>query len=145
MLCDNLVAMRNLEGLSQEQLAEKIGVSRQAYAKWEKGTSMPDIERCLALAEHFGTTVEEMMKDRKTERGTRLLPSPKGKYIFGTVAVNDRGQIVIPKAARDLFGFKSGDRLVVLGAEGEGIALQKAEVFEEMLQKLLAAAEKKGK
>ena len=134
MLCDNLVAMRNLEGLSQEQLAEKIGVSRQAYAKWEKGTSMPDIERCLALAEHFGTTVEEMMKDGKTESGTRLLPSPKGKYIFGTVTVNDRGQIVIPKEARELFDIASGTRLIVCTDEC-GIALIPAKTFEDIVNK----------
>lgn len=37
MLSENLIVLRNLKGLSQEQIAEQIGVSRQAYAKWEKG------------------------------------------------------------------------------------------------------------
>ena len=51
---------------------------------------------------------------------------PKGKHLFGTVKVGDRGQIVLPKKARDLFRIKQGDLLVVLGDENPetaGIAL----------------------
>lgn len=48
-----------------------------------------------------------------------------------------RGQIVIPKAARETFDLKEGDRLIVLGDEGEGIALVKAEDFEQKMQKAL--------
>ena len=44
MLSENLISLRNLKGLSQEQIALQIGVSRQAYAKWEKGTSIQDVE-----------------------------------------------------------------------------------------------------
>ena len=62
-----------------------------------------------------------------------LQPSPKGKHIFGTTKINDRGQIVIPKKARELFGINSGDALVVLGDEAEGIAIIKAEIFEKRL------------
>lgn len=47
---------------------------------------------------------------------------PKGKHLFGTVKVGDRGQIVLPKKARELFHIKSGDLLVVLGAEKPGSA-----------------------
>lgn len=47
---------------------------------------------------------------------------PKGKHLFGTVKVGDRGQIVLPKKARDLFHIKSGDLLVVLGDEHPGNA-----------------------
>ena len=49
-------------------------------------------------------------------------PAPKGKNIWGSVAVSDRGQIVIPKGARDLFGLSGGQRLIVLSDE-HGIAL----------------------
>lgn len=52
--------------------------------------------------------------------------TPKGKHLFGTVKVGDRGQIVLPKKARDLFRIKQGDLLVVLGDENPetaGIAL----------------------
>ena len=64
---------------------------------------------------------------------TNLTPGPKGKHIFGTTQINDRGQIVIPKKARELFGINNGDSLVVLGDEAEGIALIKADIFEKRL------------
>lgn len=57
---------------------------------------------------------------------------PKGKHIFGIVRVGDRGQIVLPKQARDVFQINPGDRLVVLGDESlehPGIALMKEEFF----------------
>ena len=62
-----------------------------------------------------------------------MTPGPKGKHIFGTTKINDRGQVVIPKKARELFGINNGDSLVVLGDEAEGIALIKAEIFEKRL------------
>ncbi len=51
---------------------------------------------------------------------------PKGKHIFGTVRVGEKGQIVIPKDARKMFDIQPGDSLVVLGDEGNGIAIMKA-------------------
>ena len=53
---------------------------------------------------------------------------PKGHYIFGTVKVGERGQIVIPKEAREVFGIQAGDTLIVLGDEKWGIAVTKADV-----------------
>ena len=50
---------------------------------------------------------------------------PPGKHLFGTVRVGEKGQIVIPKKARDIFDIKPGDELVVLGDEAEGLALIK--------------------
>ncbi|MDO4482769.1 MAG: helix-turn-helix domain-containing protein [Bacillota bacterium] len=144
MLSENLIALRTLKGLSQEQVAEKVGISRQAYAKWEKGISVPDVEKCMAVADLYGTTVDSLMRENSTESGLKLPPAPKGKYIWGTVTINDRGQIVIPKEARDIFELKSGDRLVVMGSDGEGIVLLKADTFEEMLQGLINAAGKVG-
>lgn len=144
MLGKNLVALRSFKGLSQEQLAEIAGVSRQAYAKWEKGTSLPDVARLLALADYYGTTVEALMREQSTDSGTPIMPAPKGKHIWGSVVMNDRGQIVIPKAARDMFGLKSGERLVVGGSEGEGIVLWKAETFEGMMLEIMAQASKRN-
>ena len=50
MLAENLYALRRKSGLSQEQLAEKIGVSRQAVSKWEGGQSTPELEKLKALS-----------------------------------------------------------------------------------------------
>ncbi|MDP3447850.1 MAG: AbrB/MazE/SpoVT family DNA-binding domain-containing protein [Eubacteriales bacterium] len=57
------------------------------------------------------------------------MTAPKGKHIFGTVKVGEKGQIVIPKDARDIFGIHPGDSLVVLGDEATGLAIMKHDVF----------------
>ncbi|PWM46693.1 MAG: AbrB family transcriptional regulator [Clostridiales bacterium] len=54
---------------------------------------------------------------------------PKGKHAFGMVTVGEKGQIVIPKKARDLFNIKPGDSLLVLGDEEQGIAIIKSEIM----------------
>ena len=74
--------------------------------------------------------------------GKHVLGKINQQRVFGTAKVGDRGQIVIPKAARDTFHLSEGDRLVVLGDEEQGIALIKAEVFEERMREALRAGQK---
>ena len=62
-----------------------------------------------------------------------IFEGTKKSIFFGTTKINDRGQVVIPKKARELFGINNGDSLVVLGDEAEGIALIKADIFEKLL------------
>lgn len=140
MLKENLVVLRNINGYSQEELAEKVGISRQAYAKWENGTTVPDIEKCRRLAELYGVTLDSLVKTEKPD-GVKvtLPPAPKGKFIWGSISISDRGQIVIPKAAREKFGLTGGQRLIVLGDE-VGIALIPAEAFEEKMRQFMKAA-----
>ena len=133
MLKENISMLRSVNGYSQEEVAEKIGISRQAYAKWEKGETVPDVERCQKLAELYGVTIDSLVNYSGKIGTTTLTPGQKGKHIFGTTKINDRGQVVIPKKARELFGINNGDALVVLGDEAEGIALIKAEIFEKRL------------
>ena len=59
--------------------------------------------------------------------------------------VGERGQVVIPKEARDLFGIKPGDRLVVLGEEGQGLALVKEADFMASVEAVMAAARRVAK
>ncbi len=59
-----------------------------------------------------------------------------GKYIFGVVKVGDKGQIVIPKDARSVYGIKAGDALVMLGDE-RGIALLKTEIFQNAIDQAM--------
>ena len=132
MLKDNLMMLRKLNGYSQEQVAEKIGISRQAYAKWENGLTTPDIEKASQLARIYGISIDDLMESEKDDSASIIPPAPPGKNIWGTVTIGERGQIVIPKAARDRFGFKSGDRLVVVSDE-VGIALLPTEFFEKMM------------
>ena len=135
MLRENLIMLRSINGFSQETVAEKIGVSRQAYAKWESGKTVPDVEKCSLLAEVYGVTIDSLIKTNKLE-GKIVPPGPVGKNIWGTVTLNERGQIVIPKAAREHFGLSEGQRLVLLSADGEGFVLIPAEWFEKRLETL---------
>lgn len=60
MLSEKIYALRRKSGLSQEQLAEKIGVSRQAISKWEGGLSTPELDKLRALSEFFKITMDEL-------------------------------------------------------------------------------------
>ncbi|WP_346706681.1 helix-turn-helix domain-containing protein [Merdimonas faecis] len=124
LIFQNLSALRQYHKYSQEEVAEKVGVSRQAVAKWESGETVPDILNCDALAELYDVSLDSLIHyDQEKEH---MPIPPKGKHLFGTVKVGDRGQIVLPKKARDLFRIKQGDLLVVLGDENPetaGIAL----------------------
>jgi len=64
----------------------------------------------------------------------------KTKHLFGSVKVGERGQIVIPKEARDLFEIESGDILLVLGDLERGIALVKADTLQEFARKILESS-----
>ena len=136
MLKENLIMLRNTHGFSQEQIAEKIGISRQAYAKWESGATVPDIEKCSLLADVYGISIDSLLKEERVEGLGTLPPAPPGKSIWGTVTVNDRGQIVIPKDAREKYNITGGTRLIVAG-DNVGIALIPVEIFEEGMKKAM--------
>ena len=128
MFSENLIQLRKLNQMTQEELAEKVGVSRQAVAKWESGESIPDIEKSRLLAETFGVSLDDLVNFESSEN-MGLAVAPKGKHLFGLVTVGDKGQIVIPAKARKVFDISPGDSLVVLGDEGQGLALIKSEQF----------------
>jgi AbrB family looped-hinge helix DNA binding protein len=61
----------------------------------------------------------------------------EGKHMFGTVKVGERGQIVIPKEARETFDINPGDRLMILGDEKKGIAIVKEDLMKDFALKIL--------
>lgn len=63
------------------------------------------------------------------------MEAENGKYIFGVVKVGERGQIVIPKEARELYGIKAGDSLLVLG-DTKGMAIVKTEIFQDKIDEM---------
>lgn len=125
MLSENLYKLRKLHKLSQEQVGERLGVSRQAVAKWETGETTPDIHNCVALARLYDVSVDDLVN--YDSAGSDMVVPPRGKHLFGVVTVGDKGQIVIPKRARKIFHIEAGDSLVVLGDEAQGIAIIKAD------------------
>ena len=61
MISKNLKYLRKEHGLSQEEFAEKLNVSRQTVAKWENGDNLPDIENCKMIASYFDTTIDNLV------------------------------------------------------------------------------------
>lgn len=131
MFKDNLIQLRKYHRLTQEALAEKVGVTRQAIAKWEAGETIPDLDKCRTLAEIFEVSLDDLANYDPIENMGLNIP-PKGKHLFGVVTVGDKGQIVIPAKARKTFSIAAGDQLVVLGDEAQGLALMKADHFLHM-------------
>ncbi len=76
ILQEKLYALRSRAGLTQEALAEVLGVSRQAVAKWEQGISVPDIGNIVALARAFQVTVDSLVKS-EMDCGMRMLVPEK--------------------------------------------------------------------
>lgn len=142
MLHENLLTLRKLHHYSQEKVAEEIGVSRQALAKWETGETTPDISNCMALAKLYEVSLDDLVQFSQEERGIPV--PPKGKHLFGAVTVGEKGQIVIPKKAREIFGIMPGDKLLVLGDEAQGIAIVKAEVMMNFMREVKNVMPGKG-
>ena len=128
MFSANLLRMRKVLRLTQEDVAEKVGVTRQAVAKWESGDSLPDLETGMRLARALGVTLDDLTSYEPKESLGLPLP-PKGKHFFGVVTMGEKGQIVIPAKARKIMGIDPGDQLVILGDEGQGLAIMKTEIL----------------
>lgn len=140
-LPENIARTRRAADLTQEELATQVGVSRQTVSDWERGDATPDLSNAARIAQVLGVTVDSLVGFDSHESG--LPVPPRGKHIFGTVTVGERGQVVIPKAARELFGIGAGDSLVVLGDEDQGLAIMKADSFlagVENLRKMVESA-----
>ena len=63
ILADKIITLRKKAGWSQEELAEKLGVTRQSVSKWEGAQSIPDMEKLLTLSRIFGVSTDVLLKD----------------------------------------------------------------------------------
>ena len=80
--------------------------------------------------------LQQNMKNHTYHKNQINMVTDNGKYIFGVVKVGDRGQIVIPKEAREVYGIKAGDSLLVLG-DMKGMAVIKTEIFQDKIDEVL--------
>lgn len=107
MTANRLQQLRKANGYSQDVLAEKLGISRQAVSKWERAESSPSVDNLLDLAKLYGITVDEMLNtdgDRvviKTQNNTKK--DIKGKLKSLISKANDFG--IYPELARNLAKF----------------------------------------
>lgn len=79
-LSDNLFQLRKLHNLTQEQVAAELGVSRQAVAKWETGETTPDLSNCLALAQFYDVSLDDLVRFDSTQTGLPF--PPQGEVLF---------------------------------------------------------------
>ena len=94
MIGMNLKYLRKKYGYSQEDLAERLEVSSQSVAKWETEESLPDVEKCVTMAQIFETTVEMLLVcPFYEEESDALTPDGDGKYIFGIVKVSEEDRL----------------------------------------------------
>lgn len=128
MIGENIQYLRKMKSITQEALAEQVGVSRQTVAKWESGESAPDLDMAGKLSQALDVGLDELATTPLYKAPQPFDPS-KGKHIFGLVTVGDKGQIVIPVQARRIFHIQPGDQLMVLGDEDRGLALLDANFF----------------
>ncbi len=134
MIGKNLQKLRKQKNLTQEALAEAVGVARQTIVKWEGEESTPDLEMSGRLASALGVSLDDLVNAPEDELNSR--PGMRGKHMFGLVTVGDKGQIVIPVRARRVFNIRPGDQLMVLGDENSGIALVDARFFMNVAEEI---------
>ncbi len=84
----------------------------------------------------FFILLQRNMKIHTNLKNQIIMEAENGKYIFGVVKVGERGQIVIPKEAREVYGITAGDSLLVLG-DSKGMAVLKTEIFQDKIDEML--------
>lgn len=84
-LSDRIQQLRKQRGISQEGLADQLGVSRQAVSKWESEQSIPDLDKIILLSEFFGVTTDYLLKGIEEADNGKQLPNANIFVITATV------------------------------------------------------------
>ena len=123
MLAERIYSLRKERGLSQERLAEAVGVSRQTVSKWERGAAEPELEKLRALAEVFGVSLDSLAGGAEDAPAARGVPkSPRlgpALCLIGAAAMLVLGAVLIfaPERAEEL------NAASAVTISGSGIAL----------------------
>ena len=107
-IANRLVALRKANGLSQEALAEKFGLSRQAISKWERAEASPDTDNLMALAQLYGITLDDLLS---AETGA---PVPGEKAQDAEKAAEKPSETALQKKAGAMFKFPFPLLVVIL-------------------------------
>lgn len=80
---ERLQALRQRSGMSQDQLAERLGVSRQAVSRWERDETMPETDKVITMADLFGVTTDDLLRPRpeETEQKAQMPPREKTDWM----------------------------------------------------------------
>lgn len=93
-MADRIQALRKAKGISQEELADQIGVSRQAVSKWESEQSSPDLEKVILLSDYFDVTTDYLLKGiEKNSDFHEIKNAAAGIFAVAATAVNFIGLV----------------------------------------------------
>ena len=127
-IAENLKALRYKNGYTLEAIAEITSVSRQSVAKWEVGSSVPDIINCVKLASLYKISLDELVN--KPLRATITNDFvPENDRICGVLDISKENTIRLPEAVMDMFDITCDDKVLLLADRQQGIALVKCSKF----------------
>lgn len=133
ILADKIILLRKKHGLSQEELAEQTGVSRQSVSKWEGAQSLPELEKILLLSSIFGVTTDYLLKDEiETEESIDTQNDQSIKKINlenATEYIEERKRSSFKIALATFLCIISPITLIILGAASENPSLNISETF----------------
>ena len=87
-IADRIQNLRKLKGISQEELADKVGVSRQAVSKWESEQSFPDIDKIIIMSDFFNVTTDYILKGIETKEHTNKITANANIFVIAATALN---------------------------------------------------------
>ena len=93
-IADRIQSLRKAKGISQEELADKIGVSRQAVSKWESEQSIPELEKVIIMSDYFEVTTDYILKGIEAKKQTAEKAVDAGIFMIVATALNFIGLIV---------------------------------------------------
>lgn len=116
MLSEKLYKLRKKQGLSQEQLAEKLEVSRQAISKWETGQALPEGDKLLTISRYFGVSLDYLMGEDETPQSPDVTEAPE-------TAKSDEKAKVAPSPAAPDEPYRILRRLALIACIGGAVGL----------------------
>ncbi|MEE0732773.1 MAG: helix-turn-helix transcriptional regulator [Acutalibacteraceae bacterium] len=124
-ISDNLKMLRQRYSYTLEAVAEIIGVSRQAVAKWEAGESIPDLINSAKLSVLFKVTLDELVFKPMTEAVSNACNLHANDHVMGMLTISEDGQIRLPETVMKLFDLQIGENVLLLADKKQGIAIVK--------------------
>ena len=98
ILADKIIALRKKNGWTQEELAEKVSVSRQSVSKWEGAQSVPDLEKILQLADVFGVSTDYLLKESIEEmeyvKGDEIVQTADAEKVMRRVSMEEANEFL---------------------------------------------------
>jgi len=93
-IADRIQNLRKAKGISQEELADKVGVSRQAVSKWESEQSIPDIDKVIIMSDYFDVTIDYLIRGIENEKQVNETPANANIFAIVATALNFIGLIM---------------------------------------------------